>query len=164
MISFNKTMITSILLYAALVLISLFAGLINEQAGYALFLSSSVFFSVTIVHETWKESKPLRAIRYPIENAPPNKNQLSDAIQRALFEKVPPTYFISRLRQILLKKLSLRLDVTEAEAEKLLQNPENLRDLGYDKLAFLISEDNLTKTRNERIKLLNTILSQLEED
>jgi hypothetical protein len=54
--------------------------------------------------------------------------------------------------------------VTEDEAEELLQNPEKLRGLGYEKLAFLISKDNLTKTKNERIKLLNTILRQLEED
>jgi hypothetical protein len=165
MIGFNKTTIISAVLYAVIVLISLFVGSSNEDAAYLLFLSSSVLFSATIVYGVWKESKPLRAITYPTEDADASKNQLSSAIQKVLFEKVPPTYFISRLRQILIKKLSLRLDLTEDEAEKLLQNPEKLRDLGYDKLAFLISKDNfLTKTRDEKIKLLNTILTKLEED
>lgn len=164
MIGFNKTTIMSAVLYAAAVLISLFVGSVNEDIAYVLFFSSSIFFSATIVYGVWRESKPLKAVRYPVENVAASKNMLSSAVQKALFEKVPPTYLISRLRQILIKKLSLRLDVTEDEAEKLLQNPEKL-GLSYNKLALLISKDNfLTKTRSERIKLFNTILSRLEED
>jgi hypothetical protein len=165
MIGFDKTTIMSVILYAVLVLISLFAGSSNENTGYVLFLSSSIFFSVAMVYEVWRESKSMKEIKYPIENAATSKNQLFSAIQKAISEEASPTHIVSRLRRILIKKLSLRLDVAEDEAEELLQNPEKLRGLRYEKLAFLISKDNfLTKTKNERIKLLNTILSQLEED
>ncbi|MCS7114524.1 MAG: hypothetical protein RMJ15_00565 [Nitrososphaerota archaeon] len=164
MIGFDRSIFKWGLLYAVLVVASISAGSISEWAGHALLLLSSLFFSTVIVYASWRESKPMKEIEYPIESAASNRNQLYDAVQEALSGK-RSTYIVSRLQQILAKKISLRLDLTEEEARKFLQNPKNLRDLGYDKLALLISKDNFsTKEERERIKLLHTILSQLEED
>lgn len=161
MIGSNKNIIVSVFLYAALVLVSIFTGLINENAGYVLFFSASLFFSALVVYEVWMESKPMKEIKYPVQN----RKELSTTIHNALSGKTSPTHFLSCLRQIIVKRLSLRLDVTEAEAESLLQNPEKLRGLGYEKLAFFISEKNFfAKTKSERIKLLNAALRLLEED
>lgn len=164
MTSFNKSIVKWVLLYAVLVLASVFAGSRSEWAGHALFLLSTLFFSTVTAYALWRESKPMKEIEYPIEDAASKKNQLYDAVQEMLSGKISPLV-VGRMQQILAKKISLRLDLTEAEAKKFLQNPKNLRDLGYDKLALLISKDKFsTKKGSERIKLLHTILSKLEED
>ncbi|MEM2971633.1 MAG: hypothetical protein QW270_04335 [Candidatus Bathyarchaeia archaeon] len=165
MIDFNKNIVVSVLLYAMLVLVSIFAGLTNEQAGYILFFSASFFFSAMVVYEVWRESKPMKEISHQVEGAAQNQKELSTAVHGALFGKASPTYVLDLIRQIIVKKLSLRLDVTEVEAESLLQNPEKLRSLGYEKLAFFISEKNfLSKTKSERMKVLDAVLRLLEED
>jgi endonuclease III len=50
------------------------------------------------------------------------------------------------------------------EAANLLKTPEKLGELGYDRLARLITERrSLPWRRSERIKKLSDILNQLEE-
>ncbi|MEM2768090.1 MAG: hypothetical protein QXQ47_07260 [Candidatus Bathyarchaeia archaeon] len=164
MIGFNRSIVKWIIFYATLILASIFAGSKSEWAGYVLFFFSSLFLSTIIVYASWKESKPMKEIEYPVEDAALIKNQLYDAVKEMLAGK-GSEYVISRLQRILAKKISLRFNLTEAEAEKILQNPKNLRDLSYDKLAFLISKEEFsTKKGSERIKLLHTILSGLEEE
>lgn len=168
MIGFNKKMMRSTILYALLVLLSLLASLASDQLAYVVFFFSSIFFSARIVYETWKESKPLKEIKYPTGKevfTQKELERLSVAVQDAVSGKSSSTYVMSRLRQILLKKISLRLDITQDRAEELLENPADLQDSGYDKSAGLISEHNfLTGTRNGRMRLLNDILDQLEEN
>lgn len=165
MIGLNKTTSLSLIIYVVIVIISLLISSSNESAAYALFFSSSVFFSSTIVYQVWRMSKFVNEIKHPTSMAVLNKVSLSEAIEKMLLEKSPSTYVINRLQGILVKKISRKYDIAEADAERLLQNPENLRELGYDELALLISKDNFwNKTKNERINLLNTILSRLEED
>lgn len=164
MIGFNRGVVKWGLLYALLVFVSIFVGLKNELTGNALFFISTSFFSTIIVYALWMESKPMKEIKCQVESTASKNGTLYDAVQEVLSGK-RSTYVVSRLQHILVKKISIKLNLTEAEAKKFLQNPKKLRDLGYDKLAFLISKDNFSnKTKGERIKLLHTVLSQLEED
>jgi hypothetical protein len=158
----------STLLYALLVLLSLLAGLANEQLAYAIFFFSSVFFTASIVYGTWKETRPLKEIEYPAGKdvfSQRGLDQLSAAVQNTVSGKSSSAYVLSRLRHILLKKMSLRLGITEHDAEELLQNSDDLEDLGYSRPLALMNERHfLNRTRNERAKLLNDILDQLEEN
>jgi len=167
MVYLTKNMIKSAAIYALLILVSLFLGSVSEPIAYFCFFLSSAIFSATIIYETWKVSKPLNAIKYPTYNEPPNQKkleQLTTSIEKAIFDKSPSPYIIDHLRQILLKKMSLRLGIKLAEAENLLKNPKKLRELGYDRLACLIAEgSSLPRKRSERIKTLNDVLNQVEE-
>jgi len=169
MVHFTKNVMKSAAIHTLLILVSLFLGLVSEPLAYFLFFLASVLFSATIVYEIWKVSKPLKEIKYPTWNEASNQNelvQLTASIEKAISEKSPSPHVIDHLRQVLLKKMSLRLGLNLVDAENLLKNPKNpkkLRELGYDRLADLITEgSSLPRTRSERIKALNGILNQLE--
>jgi len=162
----TKNVMKSAVIYAPLILVSLFLGLVSEPLAYFFFFLASVLFSGTIVYEIWKVPKPLKEIKYPTLNEASNQKelvQLTTSIEKAISEKSPSPHVVYHLRQILLKKMSLRLGINLAEAENLLKNPKKLRELGYDRLAVLITEgSSLPRTRSERIKTLNSILTHLE--
>lgn len=166
MVHLTKNMMKSAAIYALLTLVSLFLGLVSKPLAYFFFFLASVLFSGTIVYEIWKVSKPLKDIKYPTWNEAPNQKelvQLTASIEKAISDKSPSPHIVYRLRQILLKKMSLRLGINLAEAENLLKNPKKLSELGYDRLAVLITEgSSLPRTSSERIKTLNGILNQLE--
>lgn len=166
MVHLTKNIMKSAAVYALLTLVSLFLGLMSEQLAYFLFFIASVLFSGTIIYEIWKMSKPLKDIKYPTWNEASNRKellQLTASIEKAISDKSPSPLVLYRLRQILLKKTSLRLGVNLTEAENLLKNPKKLRELGYDRLESLVTEgSSLPRASSERIKTLNGILNQLE--
>jgi flagellar biosynthesis component FlhA len=165
MIQLFKNVMKSAAIYALLTLVSFFLALVSEPLAYSFFFLASVLFSGTIVYETWKVSKSLKDIKYPTRNEVPNQKelQLTASIEKAIFDKSPTPHIVYRLRQILVKKMSLRLGINLAEAEMLLKNPEKLGELGYDRLAALITEgSSLPRTSSERIKTLSSIINQLE--
>ena len=167
MVYLTKNVMRPAAIYTLLILVSLFLGSVSEPLAYFLFFLASVLFSGTILYEIWKVSKPLKEIKYPTWKEDSNQKeleQLTASIEKAISDKSPSPYVMDRLRQILLKKMSLRLGINLDEAENLLKNPKKLRKLGYDRLAVLITEgSSLPRTRSERIKTLNAILNQLEE-
>lgn len=167
MVYLANNLIKSAAIYALLIFVSLFLGLLSEPLAYFLFFLASVLFSATIVYEIWKVFKPLKEIKYPTWNEASNQKKLeklTTSIEKAISNKSSSKYIMDHLRQILIKKMSLQLSINPAEAEDLLKNPKKIREIGYDRLARLIAEGNsLPKKRNERIKKLNDILNQVEE-
>jgi hypothetical protein len=145
--------------------VSVLLGWIWDLLAYAAFFISSAFFSATIVYETWKTSTPLKEVTYPTRNEASGQNEikhLTGEIEKAISEKSPSTYVMSRLRQILVRRIALRSGIAPAIAEP--KNPKELEKLGYDNLAYLLNRENiLPRARNQRIRLLNEILDQLEE-
>jgi hypothetical protein len=161
----SKNLVKYTGLYALLMFVSVLLGWISGLLAYAVFFVSSAFFSAAIVYETWKTSKPLKEVKYPTRNGTSDQNEikhLTGEIEKAISKKSPSTYVVSRLRQILIRKIALRSAVAPGVGE--LKNPKELEKLGYGDLAYLLNGENtLPRARNQRIKLLNEILDQLEE-
>jgi hypothetical protein len=161
----SKNLIKYTGLYVLLMFVSVLLGWILGLLAYAVFFISSAFFSGAIVYETWKTSRPLKEVTYPTRNKASGQNEithLTGEIEKAISKKSPSTYVMSRLRQILVRRIALRSSVVPAMAEP--QNPKELEKLSYDDLARLLNGENvLPRAQNQRINLLNEILGQLEE-
>jgi hypothetical protein len=142
--------------------------MISEQLAYAFFFFSSVFFSTAIVYETWKGSRPLKEIDHQNRNEAFSQEgfeELAEAVRKLPSSRSALTFILGRLRGILVQKITLRLGITRSVAEELLENPQGLRDSGYEKLTALISRDSfMARGRSERMTFLRDILDQLEEN
>jgi hypothetical protein len=160
----SKNLVKYTCIYLLLMFTSILLGWLSDTLAYVVFFTSAIFLSAAIVYETWKMSKPLKEVTYPTPDAIPSQNEmehLTNEIEKAISEKSHSTYLTSRLRQILVRRISLRSGIDAASLKA--ENPEDLKKLGYDDLVHLLNEENVfPKTRKQRIQLLNEILDHLE--
>lgn len=160
----SKSIVKYTCFYLLLIFVSILLGWLSDTLAYVAFLTSAIFLSAAIVYETWKMSKPLKEVTHPTPKTALRQNEmelLTNEIEEAISEKSHSTYLTSRLRRILVSRVSLRSGIDAASLEK--ENPEDLKKLGYDDLARLLNGENIfPKARKQKIQLLNEILDRLE--
>jgi len=160
-----KKIINCILLYFILTFFSIWIGLKDESTGYYIFLLSSLFTVTFVVFTVWKESKPMKEIEYPAKLNVHSQNDLYMAIQNTLSGNLSLNQILARLRFLMLKRISRRLNISEREAETFLKEPEKLAELGLKETAsVLCGKSSFSWTsKKAKTKILETILRELEE-
>lgn len=160
----TKGLVRFVLMYLTSIPVLVFIGTANEWFAYVLLFVSSAVLAVEVINETWKGSRPLTEMKYRSRKEG-HRNELEQPADRVEeLKRSSSKYLIECVRQIFFKRLGLEYGVSDTEAEKLLERPENLLRLVDDEnlLKLISEEDPFPKRRDQLLRFLSRVLDRLE--